>query len=128
MGREYSIPKLVLQALVKSAYFPRHSLTLTWGRGCVTPTQISNLASSLEGDMSMLDGYDELPSEDKERVERAISQGHIDDEDWRGDVEFNRPGKRGMHARTPKKDKDTAVSISPEFLSIPPGMVSKFTN
>ena len=91
----------------------------------MTPTQISNLTSSLEGDMSLLDGYDELSSEDKERVERAISQGHVDDEDWRGDVEFNRPGKKGMHARTPKKDKDTAVSICAGFLSIPLVMVLK---
>lgn len=59
------------------------SLISSAGRGCVTPKQISNLKRDIEGDASLLDGYDELPEEFQEKVVNAIEQGHIDDEDWR---------------------------------------------
>ena len=51
-------------------------------RGCVTPKQISNLKTSIEGDPSQLDGYDELPKDFQDKVINALEQGHIDDEDW----------------------------------------------
>jgi hypothetical protein len=35
-----------------------------------------------------LDGYEELPKETQEKVERAFKQGHVDDEDWQGVREF----------------------------------------
>ncbi|KIW08030.1 uncharacterized protein PV09_00974 [Verruconis gallopava] len=72
--------------------------------GCVTPQVIENIKNLIEGDLSMFDGYDELPAEEQERVKRAIDQGHVDDADWRGDVELNRPGKRGYRVKTPKKN------------------------
>ena len=51
-------------------------------RGCVTPKQISNLQESIEGDPKGLDGYEELPEDLQKKVDRALDQGHIDDEDW----------------------------------------------
>lgn len=37
-----------------------------------------------EGDLDLVDGYDELPEELQEKVRRCIEQGHVDDEDWNG--------------------------------------------
>lgn len=34
--------------------------------------------------MDLVDGFNELPKEAKEKVERALKQGHVDDEDWNG--------------------------------------------
>lgn len=34
--------------------------------------------------MDLVDGYDELTSEFKKKVENALEQGHVDDEDWKG--------------------------------------------
>ena len=33
---------------------------------------------------NILDGYDELPPEDQEKIRKALKQGHVDDEDWKG--------------------------------------------
>jgi len=38
----------------------------------------------IEDDVMNLDGYEELPEEDQEKVARAFKQGHVDDEDWNG--------------------------------------------
>ncbi len=53
-------------------------------RGCVTPKVIENLKMSIEEDMDLLDGYDEIPPEEQAKVARSLEQGHVDDEDWRG--------------------------------------------
>ncbi|PWY66560.1 zf-PARP-domain-containing protein [Aspergillus eucalypticola CBS 122712] len=85
------------------SYFWRH-----WG--CVTPKIIANMVETVgeegERDWSALDGYDELPEDLQEKVRTAIEQGHVDDEDWKGDVELNRPGKTGFRKRVTKKDND----------------------
>ncbi|KAL8785965.1 MAG: hypothetical protein Q9213_003041 [Squamulea squamosa] len=73
--------------------------------GCVTPQQLSGLQDKLEGDVDMLDGYEELPEDCQEKVKRAVENGHVDDEDWRGDLEQNRPGKRGFRSPAAKKKK-----------------------
>lgn len=39
---------------------------------------------AIEDDLDLLDGYDELPPEAQEKVRRALENGHVDDEDWRG--------------------------------------------
>lgn len=62
-------------------YFLRH---LTGHRGCVTPAQIENLRESTNGDLDYVDGYDEVPPEMQDKIKRALDQGHIDDEDWKG--------------------------------------------
>ncbi|MCJ1360973.1 hypothetical protein MMC16_000068 [Acarospora aff. strigata] len=80
----------------KQAWHWRH-----WG--CVTPRQLTNWNETTEGNVDYLDGYDEITPELQEKVKRALEQGHVDDEDWKGDVEFNRPGMNGMRKRTPKK-------------------------
>ncbi|KAF2244224.1 zf-PARP-domain-containing protein [Trematosphaeria pertusa] len=75
--------------------------------GCVTPAQIANLIEESEGDTDMVDGFDELPLEYQKKVEFALQHGHVPDEDWKGDVECNRPGMKGFRVKvkTPKKKK-----------------------
>jgi hypothetical protein len=34
--------------------------------------------------MDLVDGYDELPKAAQEKVQRALANGHVDDEDWKG--------------------------------------------
>lgn len=60
-------------------------------RGCVTPNVIQNLKDAIkdisggdETDCSALDGFDELSEENQDKVRRALEQGHVDDEDWKG--------------------------------------------
>ncbi|MCJ1476028.1 hypothetical protein MMC13_004692 [Lambiella insularis] len=69
-------------------------------RGCVTPVNIASLKRAIEGNLDYLDGYEDLTDEDKAKVRQAIADGHVADEDWRYDVEMNRPGKKGF--RTPE--------------------------
>ncbi|KKA23607.1 hypothetical protein T310_2353 [Rasamsonia emersonii CBS 393.64] len=75
-------------------------------RGCVTPRIIANINETLgeDKDYSLLDGFDELPEEEKAKVRRALEQGHVDDTDWRGDIELNRPGKTGFRLKGSKKE------------------------
>ncbi|KAI9371858.1 hypothetical protein BJX61DRAFT_484429 [Aspergillus egyptiacus] len=85
------------------SFFWRH-----WG--CVTPKIISNMKEIVEDgeerDLNRLDGFEELEPEAQEKVARALAQGHVDDEDWKGDPEMNQPGKSGYRVRaTPKKTK-----------------------
>ncbi|KAI9738161.1 MAG: hypothetical protein M1835_003247, partial [Candelina submexicana] len=67
--------------------------------------QLSNLRETTNGDLDYVDGYDEVPVEMQEKIKRALDQGHIDDEDWKGDVEYNRPGQKGMRKPAPRKKK-----------------------
>ncbi|KAL6240010.1 hypothetical protein BDW75DRAFT_196715 [Aspergillus navahoensis] len=82
------------------SWFWRH-----WG--CVTPKVIANINDIVgEGDdrdLEMLDGYEDLPIELQEKVTRALEQGHVDDEDWRGDPEMNVPGSSGFRVRATGK-------------------------
>lgn len=71
--------------------------------GCVTPKVIGNVKEYIAGDMSMLDGFEELPEDLQVEIEKAFEQGHVDDADWKGDVEKNRPGQNGF--RLTKADK-----------------------
>ncbi|RDW86863.1 uncharacterized protein DSM5745_03505 [Aspergillus mulundensis] len=75
--------------------------------GCVTPKIIANVLDSIgEGDdldLDMLDGYEDLPSDLQEKIEKAMKQGHVDDEEWRGDAELNVPGASGFRVKTPAK-------------------------
>lgn len=52
--------------------------------GCVTPKQIENLIEASGGDTEMVDGYDELPEEYQKKVDFALANGHVPDEDWKG--------------------------------------------
>jgi len=53
-------------------------------RGCVTPFQLVQWKEASEGDMDLVDGYEELPPDVQDKVKRAIMQGHVDDADWKG--------------------------------------------
>lgn len=35
-------------------------------------------------DPDMIDGFDVLPEEEQLKIMRAMDQGHVDDEDWKG--------------------------------------------
>ena len=61
----------------KQAFSWRH-----WG--CVTPQQIENLNSVIEGDLDLLDGYEDIPEELQQKVSQALLDGHVDDADWNG--------------------------------------------
>ncbi|KAF3011089.1 hypothetical protein E8E13_011267 [Curvularia kusanoi] len=82
--------------------------------GCVTPKQIDNLIESSGGDTEMVDGYDDLPSEFQEKIDYALANGHVHDEDWNGDVEANRDGHSGMRltkAQLKKKAKEAGEDV-----------------
>jgi len=58
-------------------------------RGCITPKVIENLINTLEGrdldgDLDIIDGYEDLPEEWKEKVRTMLKEGHVPDEDWKG--------------------------------------------
>ncbi|KAL4817961.1 hypothetical protein BDW67DRAFT_158247 [Aspergillus spinulosporus] len=84
------------------SWFWRH-----WG--CVTPKVIANINDIVgegdERDLETLDGYEDLPAELQEKVARALEQGHVDDEDWRGDPEMNVRGSSGFRVRASAKAK-----------------------
>ncbi|CAN9080061.1 unnamed protein product [Alternaria sp. RS040] len=84
--------------------------------GCVTPKQIENLIETCGGDTDMVDGYDELPAEFQEKVDFALKNGHIPDEDCTRDPELNRPGVKKPRAKKAKKgaeDNDGEDAASP---------------
>ncbi|KAF9893126.1 hypothetical protein FE257_012537 [Aspergillus nanangensis] len=84
--------------------------------GCVTPKLIVNLNEAVEElspddkDPEALDGFEDLQPEFQQKIVRALKQGHVDDEDWKGDVEMNRPGKTGFRVRVSKKKAAAAAA------------------
>ncbi|KAK2738388.1 hypothetical protein FQN57_007065 [Myotisia sp. PD_48] len=82
--------------------------------GCVTPKQVATIQELVgengDYDMSLLDGFDELSTENQEKIREATMQGHVADSDWRGDIEVNRPGKIGFRVRVSKKKASKADS------------------
>ncbi|KAB8078940.1 hypothetical protein BDV29DRAFT_165567 [Aspergillus leporis] len=99
------------------AFFWRH-----WG--CVTPKIISNLIEMVgedeDKDYEQLDGFEDLSEENQEKIKKALEQGHVDDEDWKGDVEMNRPGKVGFRKRVSKKQAAAAEDSEAEEKSPEP--------
>ncbi|KAG7009523.1 hypothetical protein G7Y79_00002g006380 [Physcia stellaris] len=89
--------------------------------GCVTPTSIANMNEVIDNNFDYLDGYDELSEDVQEMVRRAFEQGHVDDEDWRGDVEQNRPGAKGFRTpvKKPKKEKKRKAAQDDEGTGSP---------
>ncbi|KAI5306653.1 hypothetical protein KEM56_007785 [Ascosphaera pollenicola] len=76
--------------------------------GCVTPRQIASMKEVVgeENDFNLLDGFDEISEENRTKIKEAVERGHVADEDWKGDVEVNRPGKAGFRVKASKKQKD----------------------
>jgi hypothetical protein len=60
-------------------------------------------------DMDYVDGYEDLPQDIQEKVYRALNQGHVDDEDWKGDPDYNVPGSTGNGPRKSKKRREAEV-------------------
>lgn len=63
---------------------PNDRSQLTLIRGCVTPNVIANMKEESGMDPDLIDGYEDLPEEDQKRLMKALEQGHVDDEDWKG--------------------------------------------
>ncbi|KAF1365468.1 hypothetical protein EJ07DRAFT_94861, partial [Lizonia empirigonia] len=85
--------------------------------GCVTPKQIENLIEASGGDTEMVDGYGELPEQYQKKVDFALANGHVPDEDWKGDIEANRDGRSGMRltkAQQQKKAKEASEDPNSE--------------
>lgn len=66
-------------------------MQLTCIRGCVTPLQIANLQSQLEGldtdddeDMELIDGWETLTPEMRDLIREAVKVGHVGDDVWKG--------------------------------------------
>ncbi|KAL8944529.1 MAG: hypothetical protein Q9211_000540 [Gyalolechia sp. 1 TL-2023] len=86
-----------------------------WGTpGLVLEALIERLKTALGDDVSMLDGYEELPDDLQEKVKLALENGHVADEDWKGDLEQNRAGKRGFRSPAPKKSKKSSKKSAEE--------------
>lgn len=58
--------------------------SLTERRGCVTPTVLHNWWETANEDLELVDGYEELPDDAKEKVKTALEECHVDDDDWNG--------------------------------------------
>ncbi|EON64892.1 hypothetical protein W97_04126 [Coniosporium apollinis CBS 100218] len=74
--------------------------------GCVSPKVISNMQAHCQGDLGLIEGYEEMPDEWQDKIARALEQGHIDDEDYKGDPQYNRPGAKKPRTPKAKKTKD----------------------
>ncbi|KAJ5472163.1 hypothetical protein N7539_008732 [Penicillium diatomitis] len=72
--------------------------------GAVNGCGLTYSERELKGDedFDRIDGWKGLSTTQQAAVRRALTERHIPDEDWKGDVECNRPGKRGF--RLPKKN------------------------
>ena len=57
---------------------------LHFARGCVTPAQISNLKEGIEDNLEYLDGFEDIDEDMQEKVVKALENGHVADEDWKG--------------------------------------------
>ncbi|KAM0706480.1 hypothetical protein Q7P35_005807 [Cladosporium inversicolor] len=83
--------------------------SLKWRHwGCVTPYVLHNWWEAADHDFELVDGLDVMPADAQDKVKRALEQGHVDDDDWNGDVECNRLGKKsqGMFLKGTQKDGD----------------------
>ena len=74
--------------------------------------------------MDLIDGYEELPKEWQTKVKRALEQGHVDDEDWAGDVECNRPGQKGYRTKETKAAQRAAAKVRGLFSMTPDAPLS----
>ncbi|KAI4214432.1 MAG: hypothetical protein LQ351_003185, partial [Letrouitia transgressa] len=75
---------------------------------------ISHLKDAIEDNAENLDGYEELDPASQDKVRKAIEVGHVSDDDWKGDLEMNRPGKRGFRVKRPEKAKEETPRQTPD--------------
>ncbi|KAJ5577684.1 uncharacterized protein N7459_006648 [Penicillium hispanicum] len=79
--------------------------------GCVTPKVLANIRTAWEDirsdetDYNSLDGYEELPELYQAKIRDALEQGHVDNADWKGDLECNQPGAKFFRVPGSKKKK-----------------------
>ena len=83
-GHNPGPPVMAVQALVGLIFFFYIFENADTCRGCVTPKQIDNLIESSGGDTEMVDGYDDLPAEYQEKIDYALANRHVHDDDWNG--------------------------------------------
>ncbi|KAJ5103514.1 hypothetical protein N7532_004043 [Penicillium argentinense] len=100
--------------------------------GCTTPRVLHNITENIANEdksiaFDTLDGWEELDDETREKIRTAIEKGHIEDDEWNGDAECNRPGKTGMRAKSSNKAdaKDDAKETSPKKTKAAPATKTK---
>jgi hypothetical protein len=64
--------------------------------------------------MALLEGFDALDDEWQAKVSRAIEEGHVDDEDWTGDPDYNRSGMWGKGPKRKKVNEEEATASGAE--------------
>ncbi|KAH8695491.1 poly polymerase and DNA-ligase Zn-finger region-domain-containing protein [Talaromyces proteolyticus] len=94
--------------------------------GCVTTKVISNIVSSLgdgdEPDFDLLDGLDELPEEEQDKVKQALKDGDIDEsdrtvrEDEAGDEAAEKPAEEEKPATKSKKRARAGAEAAEEVV------------
>ncbi|KFY29870.1 hypothetical protein V494_08417 [Pseudogymnoascus sp. VKM F-4513 (FW-928)] len=90
-----------------------HGASFRWKHwGCVSGFQLQNLREYLkqgdpDGDYKweFMDGLDEVPEEYQEKLKKAVIEGKIADEDWKGDPAYNELGQKGTQPRAKKAKK-----------------------
>ncbi|KAK7203736.1 hypothetical protein BZA70DRAFT_58475 [Myxozyma melibiosi] len=71
---------------------------------CVTPQVMENIKKSLDNLPDDLDGYSELDADKQQEVAKALEDGHISDDVYKGDVSLNRLGAKKPRASKTKKE------------------------
>ena len=88
----------------------------------------------IENDLDLFDGYDEIDGDSQLKVRKALEDGHVADDDWRGvgsklqetgkcakrtqDVTQNRPGAKGFRSPANKKEMRKAAKAEREALKV----------
>ncbi|GAA5922620.1 uncharacterized protein JCM15063_003364 [Sporobolomyces koalae] len=89
--------------------------------GCVTEKQILNMKDSFEA-ADEIDGFEDIPGDDQERVRKAFQDGHVADEDIPDTArkpepasdEEEKPKKRKTTKRKKKEDSDEEEEVKAE--------------
>ena len=102
-------------------YFHCHSVNTDPCRGCITPKVIENLINSLEGrdldgDLDIIDGYEDLPEEWKGKVRTMLKEGHVPDEDWKGvsDTIYTEAQSLALNTNSGRRAKPTRQERLPQ--------------
>lgn len=57
-------------------------------RGCITPKIIENINNETDHDASQIDGMEDVGEEWAAKFQKALDEGHVPDEDWKGVSDF----------------------------------------
>lgn len=86
--------------------------------GCITPKIIENINNETDHDASQIDGMEDVGEEWAAKFQKALDEGHVPDEDWKGDVEQNRPGAKGKRVTPKKKQASEDEEVRPLYVNV----------